>query len=152
MEETVGETGIADLTQTLRRMIMEDGTEVVVDGIMTTPMKIMATGDLTLIRETAGAITTTTMVSGAIAGAVVGEIMDMMEVREGQTQTQEVIMAEVKTVEVIIMEAMAMAEARTVEAIMEEARIVEVTGLEVGLGSRLHPPRTRGRMLASLLV
>lgn len=151
MEETVGETGIADLTQTLRRM--EDGMEVVEDGIMITPMKIMATGDLTLIRETAGAITTTTtMVSGAIAGAVVGAIMDTMEVRGGQTQTQEVIMAEVKTVEVIIMEAMAMAEARTVEAIMEEARIVEVTGLEVGLGSRLHPPRTRARMLASLWV
>ena len=133
MEETVGETGIADLTQTQ----MEDGTEVVEDGIMTTPMKIMATGDLTLIRETAGAITTTTiMVSGAIAGAVVGAIMDTMEVRGGQTQTQEVIMAEVKTV----------------EAIMEEARIVEVTGLEAGLGSRLHPPRTRARMLASLWV
>ena len=61
-------------------------------------------------------------------------------------------MAEVRTVEVIIMEAMAMAEARTVEAIMEEARIVVVTGLEVGLGSRLHPPRTRARMLASLWV
>ena len=149
MEETVGETGIADLTQTQ----MEDGTEVVEDGIMTTPMKIMATGDLTLIRETAGAITTTTiMVSGAIAGAVVGAIMDTMEVTGGQTQTQEVIMAEVRTVEVIIMEAMAMVEARTVEAIMEEARIVEVTGLEAGLGSRLHPPRTRARMLASLWV
>ena len=128
----MGETGIADLTQTQ----MEDGTEVVEDGIMTTPMKIMATGDLTLIRETAGAITTTTMASGAIAGAVVGAIMDTMEVRGGQTQTQEVIMAEVKTV----------------EAIMEEARIVEVTGLEAGLGSRLHPPRTRARMLASLWV
>ena len=145
MEEAVEETGIADLTQTLRRMIMEDGMEVVEDGIMITPMKIMATGDLTLIRETAGA-TTTTMASGAIAGAVVGAIMDTMEVMGGQTQTQEVIMAEVRTVEVIIMEA------RTVEAIMEEVRIVEVTGLEVGLGSRLHPPRTRARMLASLWV
>ena len=152
MEEAVGETGTADLTQTLRRMIMEDGMEVVEDGIMIIPMKIMATGDLTLIRETAGAITTTTMVSGAIAGAVVGAIMDTMEVMGGRTQTQEVIMAEVRTVEVIIMEAMAMVEVRTVEAIMEEARIVEVTGLEVGLGSRLHPPRTRARMLASLWV
>ena len=145
VEEAVEETGIADLTQTLRRMIMEDGMEVVEDGIMITPMKIMATGDLTLIRETAGA-TTTTMASGAIAGAVVGAIMDTMEVMGGQTQTQEVIMAEVRTVEVIIMEA------RTVEAIMEEVRIVEVTGLEVGLGSRLHPPRTMARMLASLWV
>ena len=61
-------------------------------------------------------------------------------------------MAEVRTVEVIIMEAMAMVEARTVEAIMEEARIVEVTGLEVRLESRLRPPRTRARMLASLWV
>ena len=96
MEEAVGVTGIADLTQTLRRMIMEDGTEVVEDGIMTTPMKIMATGDLTLTRETAGVITTTTtMANGAMVGAVVGATMDTAEVRGGQTQTQEVITVEV---------------------------------------------------------
>ena len=132
----MGETGITDLTQTLKMIITEDGTAVGEDGIMTTPMKTTATGDPTLTRETAGATTTTTMASGAMAGAVVGATMDTVEVKRGQTQTQEVIMAEVRTQEVI----------------MAEVRTVEVTGPEAGLVSRLRPPRTRARMLASSWV
>ena len=155
-EEAAEETGIADLTQILTRTITEDGTAVE-DGTMmttapgdltqtrgdgaTTTMASGAMGDLSQTKG-AGATTTTTMVSGAIVGAAAGATMDKEEeARGGQTPTQEVSMA-----------AEAMAEVRTVEAIMEEARIVEVTGLEVGLGSRLHPPRTRARMLASLWV
>ena len=147
MEEAVGETGIADLTQILTRTIEEDGTVAVKSGIM-----IMAgegEGDLTQTRE-AGA-TTTTMASGAMAGAAAGAIMDRVEeVRGDQTLTQEVtmevIMAEDRTVEVI------MAEDRTVEEIMAEVTTVEATGQEVGLGSRLRPLRTRALMLVSSWV
>ena len=156
VEEAVGETGITDLTQTLKRIITEDGTAVGEDGIMTTPMKTTATGDPTLTRETAGATTTTTMASGAMVGAAVGATMDTVEVKRGQTQTQEVIMAVVRTVEAIMAEVriveVVMAEVRTVEAIMAEVRTMEVTGPEAGLVSRLRPPRTRARMLASSWV
>lgn len=132
----MGETGIADLTQILTRTIEEDGTEAVESGIM---MTMAGEGDLTQTRE-AGA-TTTTMASGAMAGAAAGAIMDRVEEARGdQTLTQEV------TMEVI------MAEDRTVEEIMAEVTTVEATGQEVGLGSRLRPLRTRALMLVSSWV
>ena len=137
MEEAVGETGIADLTQILTRTIEEDGMEAVESGIM---MTMAGEGDLTQTRG-AGATTTTTMASGAMAGAAAGAIMDRVEEARGdQTLTQEV------TMEVI------MAEDRTVEEIMAEVRTVEATGQEVGLGSRLRPLRTRALMLVSSWV
>ena len=133
----MGETGIADLTQILMRTTEEDGTVAVESWIM---MTMAGEGDLTQTRG-AGATTTTTMVSGAMAGAAAEATMDRVEeAKGGRTLTQEV------TMEVI------MAEDRTAEVIMAEVTTVEATGQEAGLESQLRPLRTRALMLVSSWV
>ena len=143
MEEAVGETGIADLTQILMRTTEEDGTGAVESWIM---MTMAGEGDPTQTRGAGATTTTTTMATGAMAGAAAGETMDRVEEAKGdQTLTQEVTMEEIM-VEVI------MAEVTTVEEIMAEVRTVEVTGQEAGLESLLRPLRTRALMSVSSWV